>query len=94
MAIELTEEEKTLVKEGKVNPVEVMEYRKEHPPKEPEPSELEKVKQEIKETNILYKESIQRNKDLYDELVANRKIKEEYRNKIAELRIKKKELLG
>ena len=96
MAITLTNEEMELVKQGKLNPVEIEEYRKEHPVVEHsvDLNEVEQVKQEIREANVLYKDSIQKNKDLYEELAANRKKKEEYRNKIAELRIKKKKLLG
>lgn len=94
IAIQLTPEEMQLVREGKINPLEIEEYRKENPVKEADPSELEQVKKEIRETNILYKESIQKNKDLYQQLVDNRKHKEDLRNKIAELRLKKKELLG
>jgi len=92
--IELTDEEKQLVKEGRLNPTEIMEHRKINPPKIPEKSEIEQVKQEIRDANLRYKEAIQRNKDLYVELEKNRKDKEEYRNKIAELRKRKKELLG
>lgn len=94
MAIVLTEEEKKLMAEGKLNPADIMKYREEHPVEEVDQDEVEKVKQEIRDTNILYKHAIQKNKDLYDELVENRKKKEEYRNKIAELRLKKKKLLG
>ena len=92
--VRLSEEEKQLLKDGKIDVNNIEQYRKEHPLKEPEPSELEKVKKEIRETNILYKEAIQKNKDLYNELVENRNKKEELRDKIAELRKKKKELLG
>ena len=83
-----------LVKAGKLNPNEIDEYRKKHPVKELDTKGLEKVKQDIRETNELYRESIQKNKDLYQELVDNRKRKEELRNKIAELRKRKKELIG
>lgn len=96
MGIVLTEEEKQLVQEGKLNPADILQHREAHPVKEHcvDLNELEKVKQEIRDVNILYKDSIQKNKDLYDELQANRKKKEELRNKIAELRIQKKKLLG
>jgi vacuolar-type H+-ATPase subunit I/STV1 len=94
VAIVTTQEERQLIAEGKLDPTKIEEYRLEHPVKEPEPSEIDAVKKEIKETNILYRESIQKNKDLYQELVDNRKYKEDLRNKIAELRIKKKKLLG
>jgi len=57
-------------------------------------NEVEAVKQELRDANVEYKESIQRNKDLYAELEQSRKKKEECRNKITELRIKKKKLLG
>jgi hypothetical protein len=94
MAIQLTEQEKQLFKEGKLNPSNIEEYRKSNPIKPVDLSEVEKVKQELREVNTLYQESIERNKKLYEELVANRKRKEELRNKIAELRIKKKKILG
>ena len=92
--IKLTEEEKKLFSEGKLDINNIEEYRKIHPVRPIDQNEVDKVKQEIRDTNILYKESIQKNKDLYEELVQNRKKKEEYRNKIAELRIKKKKILG
>ena len=92
--IKLTEEEKKLFAEGRLDINNIEEYRNIHPVRSVDINEVDKVKQEIREANILYKESIQKNKDLYEELVANRKKKEEYRNKIAELRIKKKKLLG
>ena len=96
LGIILTKEEMELVREGKLNPANIEEYRKEHPvvEKKVDLSELDQVKQEIRETNVLYKAAIQKNKDLYKELVANRKRKEEFRNKITELREKKKKLLG
>ncbi len=94
MGVQLTAEEMELVKEGKLDPSKIEEHRQIHPVKPVDLNEVDKVKQEIKETNILYKDSIQKNKDLYEELVANRKRKEEFRNKITELRIKKKKLLG
>jgi len=94
MVIKLSNEEQELVKEGTLNINDIEEYRKDHPLKEPDLSEIEKVKQEIRDTNVLYRDSIQKNKDLYDELLVNRKKKEEYRNKITELRTKKKELLA
>ncbi|MBU0615807.1 MAG: hypothetical protein KJ601_06975 [Nanoarchaeota archaeon] len=94
MVIQLTEEEKKLVQEGKLNPAEIEEYRKIHPVRSVDLNEVEKVKQEIREANILYQQAIQKNKDLYKELEESRLKKEECRNKIAELRIKKKKLLG
>ena len=94
MGIVLTDEEKKLVQEGKLDITKIEEHRKEHPVHNVDKGELEKIKDEIRETNILYKDSIQKNKDLYAELQENRKKKEEYRNKIAELRLKKKKLLG
>jgi hypothetical protein len=94
MAIQLTEQEKQLVAEGKLNPAEIEEHRKLHPVRTINVNEVDEIKQEIRDTNILYRESIQKNKDLYQELQENRKRKEEFRNKIAELRIKKKKLLG
>lgn len=94
IGIVLTEEEKKLVAEGTLNPADILEHRKLHPVRSIDQNEVEAVKQEIRETNILYKDAIQKNKDLYDELQENRKRKEELRNKIAELRQKKKELLG
>ena len=92
--IQLTEQEKQLFKEGKLDPSNIEEYRKTHPVKSVDLNEAEKVKQELREVNEQYKESIQKNKDLYQELADNRKRKEELRNKIAELRLKKKKILG
>jgi hypothetical protein len=95
--IKLTDQEKQLVKEGKLNPADIMKHRGENPVEEQKPvskDELEQIKQEIRETNMMYKDSIQRNKDLYVELDENRKKKEGFRNKLAELRKKKKELIG
>ncbi|MFC1752449.1 hypothetical protein ACFL96_03545 [Thermoproteota archaeon] len=94
MGITLTEEEQQLVKEGKLDPSKILEHRELHPVRVIDQNEVEQVKQEIRETNILYQNSIQKNKDLYEELAENRKKKEEYRNKITELRLKKKKLLG
>jgi len=94
MGIVLTEEEKKLVQEGKLNPADILEHRKLHPVRSIDQNEVEQVKQEIRDTNVLYRQAIDRNKELYDELQENRKRKEELRNKIAELRKKKKELLG
>lgn len=99
MALILTDEEKLAIKNGETTIPEIIAKRgadvEKAPVAEEAPrSELDKVKQEIREANIQYKDSIQRNKDLYDELKANRKHKEELRNKIAELRKKKKELMG
>lgn len=94
MAIQLTEQEKELFKEGKLDPASIEEHRKLHPVRSIDLNEVDKVKEELREVNELYKESIQKNKELYQELVENRKRKEEYRKKIAELRIKKKKLLG
>ncbi|MFH2028719.1 MAG: hypothetical protein ABIJ08_06270 [Nanoarchaeota archaeon] len=94
MAFVLTEEEKQLVAEGKLDPGQIEEHRKIHPIRSIDLNEVDKVKEEIKETNIKYREAINKNKELYDTLVNNRKEKEEVRNKLAELRLKKKKLLG
>ncbi len=94
MGIILTEEEKKLMQEGKLDPSKIMEHRNIHPVRSIDQNEVEQVKQEIRETNIEYRAAIDKNKELYDELVENRKRKEDLRNKIAELRIKKKKLLG
>ena len=94
MGITLTEEEKKLFSEGKLNPADILEHRKIHPVRTIDVNEVDAVKQEIRDTNILYKDSIQKNKDLYEELQQNRKRKEELRNKITDLRVKKKRLLG
>jgi len=94
MGIVLTEEEKQLVKDGKLNPVEIMEHRKLHPVRSIDVNEVDKIKQEIRDANVLYKQSIDLNKQLYVQLQENRKKKEECRNRIAELRQKKKQLLG
>jgi len=94
MAILLTESEKSLISEGKLDPSSILEHRKIHPVQPVNLNEVDSVKEEIRQTNILYRQAIDRNKELYDLLVDNRKRKEEYRNKIAELRVKKKKLLG
>jgi hypothetical protein len=94
MAIVLTEEEKKLVAEGKLDPSKIEEHRKIHPVRTININELDQIKNEIREANILYRQAIDKNKELYDELVENRKRKEEMRNKIAELRLKKKEIMG
>jgi|TARA_B100002003_G_C14070847_1_gene515217 hypothetical protein len=94
MAIQLTEEEKILFNEGKLDPNNIEEYRKEHPIKVVDLNEVDQVKEDIRQANIEYKEAIQKNKDLYKEIEVSRKKKEECRNKISELRIKKKKLLG
>ncbi|MBU0980940.1 MAG: hypothetical protein KJ709_09125 [Nanoarchaeota archaeon] len=94
MVIKLTEEEKQLFKEGKLDISKMNEHRKENPVKMVDKDELSKVKQEIREANVFYQQAIQRNKDLYEELKQSRKAKEDCRNRIAELRKKKKGLLG
>ena len=94
MAIKLTSSEMELVKAGKLDPNNIEEHRKLHPVKTIDVNEVDSVKKEIKDVNILYREAINKNKELYDELIKNRKRKEELRNKIAELRLKKKKLLG
>jgi len=94
MGIMLTPEEMQLVKEGKLDVNKIEEHRKIYPIKSVDLNEVDAIKSELREVNELYKGSIQKNKDLYTELVENRKKKEEYRNKIAELRVKKKKALG
>ena len=94
MPIQLTEQEKELFKQGKLDISQLEEHRKVHPVRSINHNEVDEIKQLLRETNILYKDSIQKNKDLYEELKENRAKKEELRNKIAELRIKKKQLLG
>ncbi len=92
--IVLTDEEKQLIAEGKLNPSNILEHRKIFPVRSVDHNELDQIKQKLRDTNVLYRESIDRNKELYDLLVDNRKKKEELRNKIQELRIEKKKLLG
>jgi hypothetical protein len=94
MAIVLTEDEKKLIAEGKLNPSNIEEHRKIFPVRTININELDQIKNEIRETNVLYREAINKNKELYDMLVDNRKRKEELRNKITELRIKKKKMMG
>jgi uncharacterized protein with WD repeat len=94
MGIVLTEEEKQLVKEGKLDPSAIEEHRKTHPVKSVDLNAVDAVKQQIREANAAYQEAIARNKQLYTELQENRKKKEECRNRLMELRKKKKELLG
>lgn len=94
MAIQLTPEEQQLFKEGKLDINNLIEHRKVHPVRTINVNEVDTIKNEIRQVNLEYKEAIQKNKDLYDALVENRKRKEELRNKLADLRKKKKELLG
>jgi hypothetical protein len=94
LGITLTEEEKQLVKEGKLNPADILEHRKLHPVRSIDQNEVEKIKQEIRDAATAYKQSIDRNKQLYNELQENRKQKEICRNNLMALRKKKKELLG
>lgn len=90
----LTEHEKNLVSLGKLDVNKIDEFRKIHPVRVIDHNAVDDIKNQIRDTNVLYRESIDKNKELYDELVKNRKEKEVLRDKIAELRIKKKELLG
>jgi len=94
MGILLTEQEKILLKEGKLDPLNIVEHRKINPIRSIDLNAVEAIKEEIRQVNELYRESIDKNKKLYDELIENRKLKEQHRNKITELRIKKKQLLG
>jgi uncharacterized coiled-coil DUF342 family protein len=94
MGIVLTESEKQLVKEGKLDPSKIEEHRKLHPVRVIDQNAVDAIKKEISEANSLYREAISKNKELYDALVENRKRKEELRNKIADLRIQKKKILG
>lgn len=90
----LTPEEMELVKQGKLDPSNIMEHRKIFPVRSIDGNEVEQVKQEIREANVAYRQAIDRNKELYELLNENRQKKEECRNKLAELRLKKKKLLG
>jgi RNase H-fold protein (predicted Holliday junction resolvase) len=94
MGIVLTEQEKQLVKEGKLDPSSIEEHRRANPVKSVDKGQLDQMKQSIREATEQYKESIAKNKQLYVELQENRKKKEDCRNRLAELRKKKKELLG
>ena len=94
MGIQLTEEEKQLVQEGKLDPSNIEEHRKTHPVKSVNINDVDEIKQKIRDTNQEYRESIDKNKELYDELVENRKKKAELRDKLAQLRLEKKKLLG
>jgi hypothetical protein len=94
VGVSLTEQEKQLVKEGKLDPSKIFEHRKLFPVKSINVNDVDTIKEEIKQANILYREAISKNKELYDALVENRGKKEECRNRIAELRLKKKKLLG
>ena len=76
------------------DPANILEHRKKFPVRTVDHNEVDKVKQDIKETNLLYRQAIDKNKELYDMLVDNRKEKERLRNLLAELRLKKKKLLG
>ena len=44
IGIETTEQETQLVKEGKLDPSKIEEYRKDHPIEKPDTSELDRVK--------------------------------------------------
>lgn len=94
MAIKLTTEEMELVKLGKLDPSNIENHRKIYPLRSININEVDIVKQEIRDVNVKYREAIDKNKELYDLLVLNRADKEKWRNKLAELRQKKKELLG
>ena len=94
MGIQLTAQEMELVKQGKLDVQNINEHRKLHPIKTINVNAVDQLKLEIKEAHRLYKESIQKNKDLYQQLIENRKHKEEMRNKISGLRTKKKQMLG
>lgn len=96
MGIQLTLQEMELVKLGKLDPNRIEEHRKLNPVQavSVDLNEVDKIKEEIRAANLAYKEAIQRNKNLYNELSVNRKRKEECRLKIAELRARKKKLLG
>ena len=94
MGITLTEEEKQLIKDGKLDPSSIEEHRKIHPVRSIDQNEVEKIKQDIRDAANAYKQSIERNKQLYNELQESRKQKEVCRNNLMALRKKKKELLG
>lgn len=94
MGFELTADERKLIAEGKLDPHKITEHRKIHPVRTININEVDKIKAEIRQCMQDYKDSIQKNKDLYNELIDNRKKKEQCRNKLTELREKKKELLG
>jgi hypothetical protein len=94
MGIMLTESEKQLVKEGELDPSNIEEHRKLHPVRVINQNAADDIKRQISEANVLYREAISKNKELYDALIENRKRKEEFRNKIADLRIQKKKILG
>jgi hypothetical protein len=94
MAFQLTPEEMELVRQGRLDPAAIEEHRKKFPVRSIDHNELDKVKQLIRDANEEYRNAIDRNKALYAELEESRKKKEECRNKIAELRIRKKKLLG
>lgn len=94
MGIELTQEEQKLFKEGKLDPSKIEEHRRLHPVHSVNLNEVDNIKKEIHQAMDEYKAAIQKNKDLYTELENSRKAKEVCRNKIADLRIKKKKILG
>ncbi|MFA5141777.1 MAG: hypothetical protein WC471_02305 [Candidatus Woesearchaeota archaeon] len=94
MAIQLTPQEMELVKSGKLDINNILEHRKTFPIQSIDQNEVDKVKEEIKLANTAYRDAIGRNKALYDELIANRAVKEQCRLRIAELRVQKKKLLG
>lgn len=94
MPIVLTEGEKQLIAEGKLDPAKIEEHRRLNPVKSVDLNEVDRIKQEIRDTNALYQQSIQKNKELYDLLKENRKAKADHRNKLMELRKRKKDALG
>lgn len=94
MGIQLTPQEMQLVKEGKLDIRKIEEHRKNNPVRAVDLNELDKIKEEIRIANQEYRDSINKNKELYNELVKNRAEKERCRNKITELRKKKKKIMG
>jgi len=95
--LRVTREETELLKSGVLKADDIEAYRKDHPVQEVPiecTAELLKVKQELRDLSVLYKEAIQKNKDLYKEIVVNRNLKAELRQKIGDVRKAKKELSG
>ncbi len=90
----LTANETELIKQGKLDPSKIDEYRAANPVKSIDINKVEKIKSDIRDAFKAYQDSIQKNKDLYKELEANRKHKEQMRKNLDALRLQKKSLLG
>jgi len=97
MAIIMSENDKLRIKNGEATYNDIIKEQGQTPKTPPPPppkSEIEKVKEELREANRLYRESIEKNRELRDEVAKSVETKRKYRDLIDELRIKKKNLLS